>query len=176
MRVRWLAKRVLLWAIRTAALREPDFKISRVSGRAATEDEIYLRRWWIVPRNDWFNVYLHNMLRDDDAVLHDHPYWSLSLVLSDGLMEVYRENPPESRERLRWPRQGDLVWRSSRLAHQLVVVRPAWTLFMTGPRIREWGFWCPQGWRSWRQYVATKETVGEGSGVSGVGVGCGEQQ
>jgi hypothetical protein len=25
-------------------------------------------------------------------------------------------------------------------------ILPAWTLFITGPRWREWGFHCPQGW------------------------------
>ena len=30
----------------------------------------YLRRWWLIPRNRIFNVYLHHFMRsDDDRVL-----------------------------------------------------------------------------------------------------------
>jgi len=45
----------------------------------------------------------------------------------------------------------------------------AWTLFMTGRRCREWGFWCPQGWRHWRIF-ASPSNKGE------VGIGCGEME
>jgi hypothetical protein len=35
---------------------------------------------------------------------------------------------------------------------------------LTGPRIREWGFWCPQGWRHWRAFTSGRngETIGRG--------------
>lgn len=42
------------------------------------------------------------------------------------------------------------------------------TLFFCGPRVREWGFHCPQGWRHWRQYVAPT------SYGNRVGKGCAE--
>jgi len=38
---------------------------------------------------------------------------------------------------------------------------------MTGPRVREWGFHCPNGWRHWKDFVS-QENKGE------QGVGCGE--
>lgn len=166
--------------------RPPDFRVVREEGA------VYLNRWHLVPRNNWFNVYLHQMLRDDDDVLHDHPYSSLSLVLADGLVERWVEDVSEFCQlvRRKYPEEtvidpaqfatervlyrGQLVWRSSRMAHQLVVVRPAWTLFVTGPRVREWGFWCPRGWRPWRQYVDTRDQTEGGAGTSKVGRGCGE--
>ena len=41
-----------------------------------------MRRWWVIPRNKWFNVYLHHFLRsDDDRALHDQPWWNLSILL-----------------------------------------------------------------------------------------------
>lgn len=172
MRTRWLARALLPRLQRLAASREPDFQIKKTSGGGEGED-VYLRRWWLIPRNRLLGVYLHNMVRDDDAVRHDHPYLSLSLCLSSGLLESYQEFPPSGVVRMRKPQQGQWIWRSSRMAHQLMVMSPAWTLFFTGPRIREWGFWCPRGWRSWRQYVATSGAV-EGGGTSGVGAGCGE--
>jgi hypothetical protein len=120
------------------------------------------------------------MLLDDDDILHDHPYVSLSLVLTDGLSEYYQDSPPNGEKVVRVIAQGALVYRSSRFAHQLIVNRQAWTLFLTGPRIKEWGFWCPRGWKPWQQYVSAKQDPsvrgnGVGSGTSGIGVGCGEQ-
>lgn len=49
----------------------------------------YLHRWHIIPRNPWFNIYLHHFLRgDDDRANHDHPWWSCSLLLTN----MYREH------------------------------------------------------------------------------------
>lgn len=53
--------------------------------------------------------------------------------------------------------QGNLVYRRARFAHRLILSdgeAEAWTLFLTGPRIREWGFHCPQGWRNWKEFTA----------------------
>lgn len=64
---RWpLAKRVASRLFRPF-WRAPDFYIG---GNANP----YLLRWWVIPRNRFFNVYLHKFLRDDDdRALHDHP-------------------------------------------------------------------------------------------------------
>ena len=39
-----------------------------------------------------------------------------------------------------------------------------WTVFITGPRVREWGFHCPQGWVHWKRFTAPgdKGSVGKG--------------
>lgn len=45
-------------------------------------DDPYLRRWYVIPRNPWLNVYVHHFLSsDDDRALHDHPWWFVSLML-----------------------------------------------------------------------------------------------
>lgn len=204
MSARWLARllrpRLQAWAATRlgpgGVPGRPDFEVVR------NDRDVYLRRWWVVPRNNWFNIYLHNMLRDDDNILHDHMYASVSLVLTDGLNEVYCEHPAwdalrrvprsdgsegpiELRTATRIIRGGDLVWRSSKMAHQLIVnnkgpdgAGTAWTLFITGPRVKQWGFWCPKGFRHWKDYVAVTQDPsvrGNGSGnTSGKGVGCGE--
>jgi hypothetical protein len=126
----------------------------------------YLRRWWLIPRNPILNVYAHHFTRsDDDRALHDHPWWSISIVLSG----VYFDHAPGGAVRVVWP--GDIVIRSARTAHRVELMRgpenverPAHTLFITGPRIREWGFWCPNGWRHWRDFTSGSqgERVGRG--------------
>lgn len=44
-----------------------------------------------------------------------------------------------------------------------------WTLFLTGPKVRTWGFWCPKGFVPWFDFVKP-EASGE------VGRGCGEDE
>lgn len=62
--------------------RKPDFTIGRT-------DDVYMRRWYVIPRNRWFNIYLHNIMCDDDTTaLHDHPWWNISIVLKGGYWEV----------------------------------------------------------------------------------------
>lgn len=146
-------------------MREPDFVIG-------PKDDPYLRRWWIIPRNRFFNIYLNQILRsDDDRALHDHPWWNLSLILKGG---YYEHTPcglcgsPTCHEtRVKHRVAGDVVFRGPKAAHRLVLTKPAWTLFITGPRIREWGFWCPKGWVKWTDFVA-KDDHGA------VGPGCGD--
>lgn len=138
--------------------RDPDFLIG---GR----DNPYMRRWFIIPRNRFFNIYHHVILRsDDDRALHDHPWWSLSIVISGGMLEVLPG------DRRRYLHAGDIVFRRASSAHRLEI-RDHWycrTLFITGPRIREWGFHCPQGWKRWQDFVA-KGDNGQ------VGSGCGDE-
>lgn len=55
---------------------------------------------------------------------------------------------------------GDVVYRGARFAHRLYLpgeIKEAWTLFITGPRIRTWGFYCPQGWRDWRIFTSSAD-------------------
>lgn len=135
----------------------------------------YLHRWYVLPRNPLLNVYVHKFLRDDDdRALHDHPWPSVSLLLRGRYVEqtfTGRANPAtgerETERRLfTW---GSVVFRGAEYAHRVELVGgvPAWTLFVTGPRVRKWGFHCPKGWVHWKDFVAPGKP-GE------VGRGCGE--
>jgi len=136
--------------------RPPDFVIGG-------DKTPYLRRWYLIPRNRFCNVYLHHVLRDDDdRALHDHPWPSVSLMLAGALGEVYRDRHGSTRSRVFFA--GHLVLRDARFAHRLFLFkdrsspREAWTLFLTGPRLREWGFHCPHGWRHWKEFTAHADT------------------
>lgn len=130
-----------------ALRRPPDFIIGGV-------DNPYMLRWWVIPRNRWFNIYLHHILRDDDdRALHDHPWVNVSIVLKGGYFEVMGPGITK------WRGRGSIVFRRPTAAHRLVVKHvdgkgDCWSLFITGPRVREWGFLCPQGWRDWRVFTA----------------------
>ncbi len=53
------------WADRLMESRVADFIIG----------DFYLLRWWVIPRNEMYNLYLHDIRKsDDDRALHDHPW------------------------------------------------------------------------------------------------------
>jgi hypothetical protein len=167
MKIKWLASLLFPRLKRLAEARGPDFIIG-------SEADPYMLRWYLIPRNRWLNVYLHHILRDDeDRALHDHPWASMSLCLHGEVGEVYGDWDGQC---TRVARAGSLVYRSSRFAHRLFLPDgPAWTIFITGPRIREWGFWCPRespagGWRHWKEFTAFREVGEDGKGR--IGRGC----
>lgn len=129
----------------------------------------YLRRWYVIPRNRVMNIYLHHFLRsDDDRALHDHPWWFASLILKGAYWE-HRANRPESTRSYR--RAGSIAFRLPSVAHRVELETertwqgtsefdaiqverelPTWTLIVTGPRVRPWGFHCAEGWKFWEDF------------------------
>lgn len=122
----------------------------------------YLTRWCALPKNPLFNIYIHKFGDDDeDRALHDHPWPSLSYLL-DGTMDEVMDGRVMRRE------QGDWVYRSPWHRHRLKLVsHTATTLFIVGPRVRQWGFWCPKGFVYWKSFVDPNDP-------GKVGAGCGE--
>ena len=97
-------------------------------------DEPYLERWIL-----WCGITLrvHKFLKsDDDRVFHDHPWWFVSVPFA-----AYHEYVPDQPVRIVKP------WRTHfRRAHhrhivKLIAAKPVRTLILTGPKVREWGFW-----------------------------------
>ena len=125
--------------------RVPDIAIHRKN------NETYLNRWYWIPRNRFFNIYIHEFLLDDEGPLHDHPWWSLSIMLSGILNEEYLK---KGKHCFREIKQGDIIFRRAKFAHKLFVNKdiPTITLFITGPKLRTWGFHCLTGWISFTQY------------------------
>ncbi|MFG1247647.1 hypothetical protein [Xanthobacter flavus] len=129
------------------------------------EERPYLKRWWLIPRNPLCNVYLHQFLRsDDDRALHDHPWVNLSVLLRG---EYTKHTIAAGGVNIRTARRaGDMKARLPSAAHRVELhAGPCWTLFITGPRVRAWGFHCPNGWRDWRVFTNPKDggrTIGRG--------------
>lgn len=119
-------------------------------------------RWHVIPRNRWFNIYLHKIYGDDDErATHDHPWSSLSIKLWGGeLIEIFDCQPFNVECTITPPR---IAYRDAELSHRLEVPgKPVWTLFITGPYKREWGFNCPSGWVHW-----SKMTTKDGKKIGG---------
>lgn len=160
-----LPAQILLWLKNRAmrcAKREPNFIVGDAS-------RPYLRRWYVIPRNPVFNIYLHQFLRsDDDRALHDHPWVNASILLEG---EYVEHTIPQGgiNRRVRYV-AGDVKFRGPRYAHRVELsAGECWTLFITGPRLRVWGFHCPHGWKPWQEFTK--------AGAPGeIGPGCEEPQ
>ncbi len=123
--------------------------------KAGARLHAYLLRWHLRPKQSGqseYALYLHQFLQPDHAVLHDHPWPSASWLLSGEQHETWKPHggaarAPAHRELV----AGKLVCRPAVHAHCLGLPqdengnwRPAVTLFATGRRVRDWGFW-PEG-------------------------------
>lgn len=157
--------------------RPPDKVILKGNG------SVYLERWHVIPRNRFFNVYLHNFRQsDDDRANHGHPWlFNISIIVENGYFEVVGKK-----------RSGEMVFRKEgtwkfrigasphRVCLQTRRVKgivpydvPCRTIFITGPILRGtldnpyWGFYCPKGFVHWRVFTSLDK-----SGVSRISRGC----
>ena len=129
------------------ASRPPDFVIG------PHRNPPYIRRWWVIPRNKFFNIYLHEVQQnDDDRALHDHPWVNMSYILEGG----YNEVTPKGTFPLL---EGQVRFRRPTALHRLELLDGVRTvsLFITGPKVREWGFATPSGWIHWEDFVSREE-------------------
>lgn len=160
--IEFLARLCLGYAMRRA----PSFVIGRI-------DDPYLLRWYLTPWSGWWrierrdrmpwwrraltslpNVYIHLILRsDDDRALHDHPWPSCSIILRGQYIEVSRHEGHPALVRSIRRKAGSVVLRGSMKAHRLVIdTEPCWSLFLTGFRVRIWGFHAEGGWVPWYEF------------------------
>lgn len=160
--------------LRWARNREPDFVIGGA-------ERPYLQRWWLLPRNRFFNLYVHRFLRsDEDRALHDHPWlFNASWLLKGDYAEhtireggiAVRTLRMEGDWKFRWgrsPHRVELLYGYAVVEKRLVEYGPpipCWTLFITGPVVRQWGFYCMErGWIHWKKFTAAEDPGAIGKG------------
>jgi len=98
----------------------------------------------------WFSVRLHHWFGpDDDRAPHDHPWDFTTFVLKGG----YTDASPDGDQHLRAP----AIARRSALHQHTVYPDPggAWTIIVTGPKIRRWGFWVKGKFVKMNKYFLT---------------------
>lgn len=144
-------------------MRKPDLTIG-------PSDDPYMLRWVLWRWRGW-QLVLHKICRsDEDRALHDHVGWSLSFILwGAGYREVFSHawEPPSFHDVTLWA----FAARRAKTPHRLELhYGPTWTLWLRAPPVREWGFWCQQGWVHWKQYTSQSDYYADG--VSTVGHGC----
>lgn len=148
----------------------------------------FLLRWFVSGRKahsgeGWGNRYLHQFIRDDeDRALHDHPWWSLGLILGGQYIEHTIDAGGIHKQQML--RAGDMKLRSPSYAHRVALTSqfvatdgtpilgrcperapntpawvesdptrcPSWSLFVTGPVRRKWGFHCRDAWKGHKDF------------------------
>lgn len=107
----------------------------------------YVVRWRV--ETPIGSIRLHHWLApDDDRAMHDHPWWFLTMCLRGG----YVDHSPSGDDHLR---PGSIRYRPAEHQHT-VFPDPggAWTIFVTGPKSRDWGFWVAGRFRKANKYFA----------------------
>jgi len=119
----------------------------------APDGNPYLYRWHVTPPKLPANVYFHiQVSHDPERPLHDHPWDNQSVILSGSYHEVMCMcgERPTMRNTIEFTRKpGDVIWRRANWSHRLFLpdgIPYTMTLFSTGPKAREWGFWYPKKW------------------------------
>ena len=124
-------------------------------------DQPYLERYYVFLKDrDWFpfNVFIHKFLKSDPDDVHDHPWPYATLILKGGYYEWTPQFDEQGRkfgEICKWRGPGHFrVCRAN--SYHRIELDPsvtAWTLFMPGPKKRDWGFLVNNKWIQHEQYL-----------------------
>ena len=146
--IRWCERRIQ---------RAPDKVICKSDGSA------YLIRWHVIPRNRLFNIYWHEFIQSDEPrANHDHPWlFNASVYVKGNYFEVVGKDKDAP---LQWRWEGSWKFRWGKSPHRVVLSDDffgnelrATTIFLTGPVVREWGFYCPKGWVHWKLFTSLSD-------------------
>jgi hypothetical protein len=124
-------------------------------------DEPYLERYYLFLKDRDrfpFNVFLHKFLKGDPDDVHDHPWPYATLILKGGYYEwlpQFDSKGNKIAEMCVWRGPGSFrVCRAN--SYHRIELDPsvtAWTLFMPGPKKRDWGFLVNNRWIQHEQYL-----------------------
>jgi hypothetical protein len=124
-------------------------------------DEPYLERYYLFLKDRDrfpFNVFLHKFLKGDPDDVHDHPWPYATLILKGGYYEwlpQFDSKGNKIAEMCVWRGPGSFrVCRAN--SYHRIELDPsvtAWTLFMPGPKKRDWGFLVKNKWIQHEQYL-----------------------
>jgi hypothetical protein len=124
-------------------------------------DEPYLERYYLFLKDRDrfpFNVFLHKFLKGDPDDVHDHPWPYATLILKGGYYEwlpQFNSKNEKIGEICVWRGPGSFrVCRAN--SYHRIELDPsvtAWTLFMPGPKKRDWGFLVNNKWIQHEQYL-----------------------
>ena len=131
------------------------------------ENEPYLERYYLFlrERNRFpFNVFLHKFLKSDPDDVHDHPWPYATLILKGGYWEWIPHFDTVGRktgEYQVWRGPGHFRISKANSFHRIELDPDitAWTLFMPGPKQRDWGFLVQNKWIQWEQYLKQRKSA-----------------
>jgi len=124
-------------------------------------DEPYLERYYLFLKDRDrfpFNIFLHKFLKGDPDDVHDHPWPYATLILKGGYYEwlpQFDSKGNKIAEMCVWRGPGSFRICSANSYHRIELDPnvTAWTLFMPGPKKRDWGFLVNNKWIQHEQYL-----------------------
>ena len=98
------------------------------------QDDPYMKRWGLI--TSLFSIRIHHWFRgDDDRYFHDHNWNFWCMVLKGSYDDV-------SNNGIDTLRVGSIRYRKAEYSH-IVKTTGCWTIVITGPKTRNFGFWVP---------------------------------
>lgn len=139
--MKWLSKIVNRWIEKT--MEECAYRNRMVNQNGVTNaerihflwpDEYWDKHSGLVNARPWyapFNALLHRWVKGDSGAMHDHPRWSITIVLKGCLVE---ETPTKDK----WLTAGSIVFRTHKYIHRIYVPEAyrgdTYTIFIVGRR------------------------------------------
>lgn len=131
------------------------------------DNEPYLERYYVFLRDRKrfpFNVFLHKFLKSDPDDVHDHPWSYATLILKGGYWEwipQFNSQGDKIGEIAKWRGPGHFRISQANSFHRIELdpAVTAWSLFMPGPKQKDWGFLVRNRWIQWEQYLAQRKSV-----------------
>lgn len=125
-------------------------KNPKIIGREIDGETVDYMIRYTVFRLSFFKIMIHHIIHSDlDPAMHDHPFAFFHVILSGNYSEINSAGK-------HFRRRGYFAFRSSTYVHRLLLNnnKSVWTLFIRGPKVRSWGFWCRRTWIHWSDYVS----------------------
>ncbi len=131
------------------------------------DKEPYLERYYLFLKereNFPFNIFLHKFLKSDEEDLHDHPWPYLTFILWGGYWEYTSKGLGDKHPIRHWRGPGQFRYQPANSLHRIELdkkedgtLRNCWTLFMPGPKLRNWGFDVSGQWIPNENYLQDKK-------------------
>ena len=106
-------------------------------------------------------MFLHRFLKSDPDDVHDHPWPYFTVILKGGYTEwipQFNKNGQKTAEIAAWRGPGHCRFSRATSYHRIEIDPDVdtWTLFVPGPKQRDWGFLTRTGWIESEQYLAQR--------------------
>ena len=130
---KWIEKTVEKCVVKNVMINQHN-KINAHRFHFLWPDEFWDKEFGLVNAMPWyrpFNALLHRWVAGDIGAMHDHPRWSITIVLKGCLVE---ETPTKEK----WLTPGCIVFRTHKFVHRIYVPDnyrgDTYTLFIVGKR------------------------------------------
>jgi len=140
--------------------------LSKLDSRDITREdgEPYLTRYYIFKKPvSWMpSIYIHCFHNSDhDYAVHSHPWnYSISFIFSGSYAEERRQKDDSIKTKILSPGRINFIRGTD--FHRVDLLSPnVWTLFISGPKVKDWGFWDrdTHEYTQWEKFLEMKKEL-----------------